>query len=107
MRLDRITTENVRVYVAGKLDGTATVREQPSGKGGRIARTLAPKTVNNQIGLLGHAEADGLIARNPASGRDRRRPLKVKVPHKEGDYLRPHEIPPILRQPRISGGHER
>ena len=100
MRLSAITAEHVRRYVAGKLDGTAAVLEQPKGQGGRIKTVLSPKTVNNQLGLLGlilgHAMADGLIVRNPADGRDRRRPLKVKVPHRERDYLRPREVPVYL-----------
>jgi hypothetical protein len=46
--------------------------------------------------ILGHAAADGLIARNPATGRDRRRPIKLKEPHRERDFLRPHEVPVYL-----------
>ena len=96
MRLAAITTEHVRAYVAAKAEGTAPVREQPEGRGGRIKLRLSPKTVNNQVGLLGlilgHAAADGVISRSPINGRDRRRPLKLKPPHKERDYLRPDEV---------------
>src|SRR5207244_3257218 len=56
--------------------------------------------INNQVTLLalilGHAVADGLIPRNPAASRDRRRPFKLKVPHREQDYLRPQEVPAYL-----------
>jgi integrase len=100
MRLSSITTDQVRAYVAAKIEGTAPVREQPQGRGGRIKRVLSPKTVNNQVGLLGlilgHAAADGLIPRSPIDGRDRRRPLKLKPPHRERDYLRPDEVPLYL-----------
>jgi integrase len=91
---------DVRAYVAGKRDGTAPVKAQPDGKGGRIKRRLSAKTINNHIGLLGlilgHAVADGLIAHNPAASRDTRRPLKLKTPHREQDYLRPVEVPAYL-----------
>ena len=74
--------------------------EQPDGKGGRIKPRLSAKTINNQVTLLGlllgHACADGIIPSNPAAGRDRRRPLKLKEPHRERDYLRPHEVPIYL-----------
>jgi integrase len=100
IRLSAIRSEHVRAYVAGKLDGTARVANQPAGKGGRIQRVLSPKTINNQLGLLalilGHAVADGLLISNPASSRDSRRPLKLKVPHREQDYLRPDEVPRYL-----------
>jgi integrase len=100
LRLTAITTDHVRAYVAAKIDGTAPVRDQPQGRGGRIKRALSPKTVNNQVGLLGlilgHAAADGLISRSPIDGRDRRRPLKLKPAHKERDYLRPDEVPLYL-----------
>ena len=86
--------------MAAKLDGSTPVRQQPDGKGGRIKRRLAAKTINNQVTLLGlvlgHACADGMIPSNPAAGRDRRRPLKLKEPHRERDYLRPHEVPVYL-----------
>ena len=97
MRLAKITTADVRRCVAAKVEGTAPVRPQPPGKGGRIKTHLSAKTINNQITTLGtifgHAVADGLIARNPAATTDRRRPLKLKPPHRERDYLRPHEVP--------------
>jgi integrase len=100
MRLAKITTADVRRYVAAKVEGTGPVRDQPAGKGGRIKRWLSPKTINNQITLLGtifgHAAADGLIARNPVAGADKRRPLKLKTPHRERDYLRPDEVPRYL-----------
>lgn len=100
MRLSAITPEHVRGYVAAKAAGTAPVREQPAGRSGRIKRKLAAKTINNQVTtlalILGHAAADGLIAKNPATGRDRRRPIKLKEPHRERDYLRPHEVPVYL-----------
>jgi integrase len=99
-RLGSIRPEHVRAYVAAKLGGSAPVREQPDGKGGRIKRRLSAKTINNQVTLLGlvlgHACADGIIPSNPAAGRDRRRPLKLKEPHRERDYLRPHEVPLYL-----------
>ena len=101
MRLSAITPEHVRAYVAAKAAGTAPVREQPGGRSGRIKRQLAVKTINNQVTtlalILGHAAADGLIARNPATGRDRRRPIKLKEPHRERDHLRPHEVPVYLQ----------
>jgi integrase len=99
-RLGSIRPDHVRAYAAAKMDGTAPVPVQPNGKSGQIKRRLAPKTINNQITLLGlilgHASADGLIPSNPAAGRDRRRPLKLKEPHRERDYLRPREVPIYL-----------
>ena len=99
-RLDKITAESIRKSVAGKLDGTAAVREQPDGKGGRITTKLSPKTINNQVTtlglILGHAVEDRLIARNPAERRGSRRSLMVKVPHRERDYLRAAEVPAYL-----------
>lgn len=100
MPLRKITADHVRAYVAAKLDGSAPVRETPPGRHGRVAKKLAPKTVNNHVGLLGlilgHATEDGLINRNPAASRDRRRPLKVMEPHRERDYLKLTEVPIYL-----------
>ncbi|MDH3227452.1 MAG: site-specific integrase, partial [Thermoleophilia bacterium] len=99
-RLAKITVQDILDYRAKKAEGTAPVRDQPPGRGGRIKRKLAPKTINNQITLLalilGHASADGLIGQNPASSREAKRPLKLQVPHRERDYLRPHEVPAYL-----------
>ena len=101
IRLSAIRPEHMRAYAAGKRDGSAAIAVQPKGKGGRIQRVLAPKTINNHLTLLslilGHAVADGLIPSNPASSRDSRRPIKLKVPHREQDYLRPGEVPIYLR----------
>jgi integrase len=101
IRLSAIRPEHMRAYAAGKRDGSAAIAHQPKGKGGRIQRVLAPKTINNHLTLLslilGHAVADGLIPSNPASSRDSRRPIKLKVPHREQDYLRPGEVPICLR----------
>lgn len=99
-RVSAITTDLVREYVAQKAAGTAPVREQPNGQHGRIKAKLSPKTINNQVTLLrtmlGHAAADGIITRNPLADADRRRPLKLQVPHRERDYLRPDEVGPYL-----------
>jgi integrase len=99
LKLRQVTSEHVRAYVAAKVDGSAPIRKQGSGRGtgkaGRVKMRPSAKTINNHVTLLrlifGHAVSDGLIARNPVVG-DRRRPLKLKVPHRESDYLRPDEV---------------
>ena len=74
IRLSAIRPEHMRAYAAGQRDGSAAIAHQPKGKGGRIQRVLAPKTINNHLTLLslilGHVFADGLIPSNPASSRD-------------------------------------
>ncbi|HWT92332.1 MAG TPA: site-specific integrase [Solirubrobacteraceae bacterium] len=84
-RLEAITQKDVRRYVA---DLRAT------GKAGA-------KTINNSIIVLrvclGHAEEDGLIAKNPAASKPgSRERIKVALPHREMDYLRLDEIPRYL-----------
>jgi integrase len=98
-KLRAMKPEHVREYVAAKADGTAPIAPQPPGQGGRIKRKLSSKSINNSVTLLGtilgHAHADWLIGSNPARG-DRRRPLKLKMPHRERDYLWPGEVPVYL-----------
>ena len=69
IRLSAIRPEHLRAYAAGKRDGSAAIAHQPNGKGGRIKRVLAPKTINNHLTLisliLGHAVADGLLSAEP------------------------------------------
>jgi integrase len=84
-RLTAITPQLIRSYV-GQLAS---------------AGKLSPKTINNSIGVLsvalGHAEEDGLIARNPVSTRrGARTRIKLPAAHVEMDYLRLHEIPRYL-----------
>ena len=84
-RLTAITQSDVRRYVAElAADGT-----------------LSAKTINNSIIVLrvalGHAEEDGLIARNPAASKPgARERIKLPAEHREMDYLRLYEIPVYL-----------
>jgi integrase len=62
---------------------------------------IANKTINNSVMVLrlalGHAEEDGLIARNPAASRPgARNRIMLPAEHREMDYLRLYEIPPYL-----------
>jgi hypothetical protein len=52
IRLSAIRPEHMRAYAAGKRNGSAAIAHQPAGKGGRIQRVLAPKTINNHLTLL-------------------------------------------------------
>ena len=84
-RLTAITPSLVRQYVAELVDGGA----------------ISSKTINNSLGVLrvalGHAEEDGLIARNPAATKQgARERLKLPEEHREMDYLRLYEIPIYL-----------
>jgi integrase len=59
------------------------------------------KTINNSLMVLrlalGHAEEDGLIARNPAASRPgSRERIMLPAEHREMDYLRLYEIPRYL-----------
>jgi integrase len=84
VRLDAITTDDVRAFVA---DLAA------EGK-------LAPKTINNTLVTLrvalGHAVEDKLLPTNPASSVGRRDRIKLPAPHREMDFLRLEEIPAYL-----------
>ncbi len=88
-RLDRITTQDVRAFVA-----RLAAEKRANGK------KLAPKTINNTIVTLrvalGHAHEDKLIPSNPASSVGRRDRLKLPEQHREMDYLRLNEIPLYL-----------
>lgn len=84
-KLSAITARDVRRYVA------ALAEE------GR----LSAKTINNSLIVLrvalGHAEEDGLIAKNPAMRKaGSRERIKLPAAHVEMDYLRLHEIPLYL-----------
>ena len=67
----------------------------------RDPERISNKTINNSLMVLrlalGHAEEDGLIARNPAAtpagARER---IMLPVEHREMDYLRLYEIPQYL-----------
>ena len=66
-----------------------------------VSRRISNKTINNSLVVLrlalGHAEEDGLIARNPAATRPGARD-RIRLPeeHREMDFLRLHEIPRYL-----------
>ena len=65
------------------------------------AERISNKTVNNSLMVLrlalGHAEEDGLIARNPAATRPgARERIMLPAEHREMDYLRLYEIPHYL-----------
>jgi integrase len=66
-----------------------------------VLERISNKTINNSLMVLrlalGHAEEDGLIARNPAATRPGARE-RIMLPgeHREMDYLRLYEIPRYL-----------
>jgi integrase len=71
------------------------------GAAGVPPKRLSHKTINNSLMVLrlalGHAEEDGLIARNPAATRPgARERLMLPEQHREMDYLRLDEIPLYL-----------
>jgi hypothetical protein len=84
-RLAAITAADVRRYVAELV----------------ACERYSSKTINNSLVVLrlalGHAEKDGLIARNPAASKPGHRDrIKLPAEHREMDYLRLEEIPCYL-----------
>jgi integrase len=116
-----VSTDSARTLI-GKLEQEGTVertgRETKRGSRGRRHRIYAfrgpvqleasgalerisNKTINNSLMVLrlalGHAEEDGLIARNPAASRPgARERIMLPAEHREMDYLRLDEIPRYL-----------
>lgn len=106
--IERMEQEATIARAGDRAPRTAGRRENVwrfTGPAGRAeARPRAPisaKTINNSITVLrvalGHAEEDGLIARNPAASKPGARE-RIKLPrdHQEMDYLRLREIPRYL-----------
>jgi predicted transcriptional regulator len=116
-----VSTDSARTLI-GRLEREGTVertgREAKRGSRGRRHRVYAfhgpmeieatsalerisNKTINNSLMVLrlalGHAEEEGLIARNPAASRPgARERIMLPAEHREMDYLRLYEIPSYL-----------